>query len=147
MMELRKAYSITFIVIVCTFGFILCGNSKANATAFSGSLPPPAEANAYLEIFGSFDYQHLSSYGKLDLLIDINPDTAIYKEIIFKTLPETYVFNGEFESGFNGELIPVALELTYEITFRTNQSSQELAITPKQGPIHTNLLKEALLYG
>jgi hypothetical protein len=136
-MGLRKEYSITFIAIVFTFGFFLCGVSKANATGFSASLPPPAESNAYLEILGSFEYQQLSSYGKLDLLIDLNPDTAVYKEIIFKTLPETYVFSGEFESGFNGDLIPITLELTYELAFRTNQPSQELEIVPKQGGGYT----------
>lgn len=112
------------------------------ATVYAGSVDPPTESNASLNIIGSFGPQDLPTFGGLHLIIDLSPDTAIpdtaiNEEIVFQASPVTQEFTGEFESGINGSLIPITAELTFVLTFRTNRPSQELAILPKTGGGYT----------
>jgi hypothetical protein len=104
---------------------------------FTGSVPPPTVQNAQMQVGGSFGNQILEASGGLDLIIELSTNTAVYEAIVFKTLSQTKVFTGSFEKGFNEELIPISLELTYVFTFSTNRPSQILRVLPKTGGGYT----------
>ena len=120
-------------IIFCLLGIA----QPTYATVFAGSVDPPSESNAHLDILGSFGYQTLHTFGGLHVIIDFSTDTAVYEEIVFQTSPVTKQLTGEFESGIHEGLIPITMELTFALTFRTNRPSQELAILPKLGGGYT----------